>query len=160
VHINFLFRSFLGVGEVFSNSSQVEHQYIVLVSKSSAYRISKPVKCLVLWRFRHQIRRLRLRDFTLISNRGVLDITQCTSLSGLTGNCNTSTLAVSDLGFSNVQGTVVAGVAQLGTFDCSRAASCYNITISDVNVEVFGNGSQVREYSCTAIERLVDLAAS
>jgi hypothetical protein len=43
-------------------------------------------------------------------------------------------------------------VSQLGAFDCRGAAPCYNITISDVNVEVFGNGSQVRGYSCTAVE--------
>jgi galacturan 1,4-alpha-galacturonidase len=88
----------------------------------------------------------------LISNRGVFDIIQCTSFSGYTGNCNTSTLAISDLDFGNIQGTVVAGVTRLGTFDCSGAVPCHNITISGVNVEMVGNGSQVQGYSCTAVE--------
>lgn len=44
-------------------------------------------------------------------------------------------------------------MTQLGTFDCSGAAPCHNITINDVNVEMVGSRSQVRGYSCTAVEK-------
>ena len=70
----------------------------------------------------------------------------------LTSKCNTSTLTISDLEFRNIQGTVVARVNRLGTFDCSGAAPCHNVTITDVNVEMIGNGSQVQGYGCTAVE--------
>ena len=88
----------------------------------------------------------------MISNRGVFDITQCTSFSGSTGNCNTSNLAISDLNFRNISSTVVAGVIRLGTFDCSGAAPCHNIATSDINVKTVGNGGEVQGYSCTAVE--------
>lgn len=34
----------------------------------------------------------------------------------------------------------MAGVTRLGTFDCSGAAPCRNITISDVSVKRSGTG--------------------
>jgi galacturan 1,4-alpha-galacturonidase len=91
-------------------------------------------------------------DFTMISNRGVLDITQCTSFSGQTGHCNTSTMAISNLNFGNTYGTVVAGVSRLGTFTCSAAAPCHNITIGNMDVQTVGSGTHVSGYSCTAVQ--------
>ena len=91
-------------------------------------------------------------DFTMISNRGVLDITQCTSFSGQTGYCNTSKMAISDLNFGNIYGTVVAGVSRLGTFSCSAAAPCRNITIDNMDVQTIGNGTHISGYSCTAVQ--------
>jgi hypothetical protein len=67
-------------------------------------------------------------------------------------NCNTSTLAISDISFRDSSGTVIAEVTRLGTFNCSGAAPCQNITANDLRVETISNGSLLQECRCTAVE--------
>jgi hypothetical protein len=85
-----------------------------------------------------------------INNHGILDITQCTSFSGVTGNCNTSTMAISNLDWGNMVGTAVSGVTRLATLGCSAAAPCENITVSDMDVTA--GGKKITRISCTAVQ--------
>lgn len=93
-------------------------------------------------------------DFSLEQVRGVLDISQCTSYSGYTGNCDTSLFLIEDVVWKNMTGTAVDGVTDAADLQCSGAAPCQNITIEGISV-VQANGSAVTDYECTNVESQV-----
>ncbi|KAJ7255370.1 polygalacturonase [Mycena rebaudengoi] len=75
-------------------------------------------------------------------------ITQCTSFSGATGQCDTSTLQISNITWSGLTGSLVgSGIASL---KCSGAAPCQDLQISD-STFALGNNATVGTYSCHAV---------
>jgi galacturan 1,4-alpha-galacturonidase len=88
-------------------------------------------------------------DFTLNNNTGVFSIIQCTTFSGVTGDCNSSKFVLHDIHFTNIRGTV--NTSTVASFKCSGDAPCYNIEINDVNL-VKGDGTLASTYSCSHVE--------
>jgi hypothetical protein len=58
-------------------------------------------------------------------------------------------MAISNLNFGNMYGTVIAGASRLG---CSAAAPCRNITIGNMDVQKVGSGTHISDYSRTAVQ--------
>ncbi|PYH93851.1 galacturan 1,4-alpha-galacturonidase B [Aspergillus ellipticus CBS 707.79] len=77
-------------------------------------------------------------------------ITQCTTFSGVSGNCTNSLFQIRDLAFTDVSGTTES--ADVASFQCSAVAPCENITISGVSLWLVGNSTYASEYLCGNVE--------
>lgn len=77
-------------------------------------------------------------------------ITQCTSFSGYTGNCDTSLFQIEDLNWGNVSGTVVDGVESVASMQCSDDTPCQNVTITSIDIQQ-ENGTVVDGYYCHGV---------
>ncbi|KAI0030388.1 polygalacturonase [Vararia minispora EC-137] len=76
-------------------------------------------------------RNITFRDFVVANlTQQLASITQCTTFSGTAGDCNSSLFQLSDVAWINMTGTVNTG--NLAVLQCSGAAPCQGITISDV----------------------------
>ncbi|KAJ6532763.1 glycoside hydrolase family 28 protein [Mycena vulgaris] len=69
------------------------------------------------------------------------EITQCTTFSGAVGGCDTSTLQISNITWSGLEGSMP---------QCSAAAPCQDLRILDSNF-VIGTNASAGTYSCHAI---------
>ncbi|KAH8810842.1 glycoside hydrolase family 28 protein [Xylogone sp. PMI_703] len=63
---------------------------------------------------------------------GVFYITQCTTFSGVAGDCNTSLFNIRDVKFANITGDV--GTSYIASMQCSAASPCTGIDIEDINL--------------------------
>lgn len=63
---------------------------------------------------------------------GVFYITQCTTFSGVAGDCNTSLFNIRDVHFTNITGDV--GTSYIADMQCSAASPCEGIEIEGVDV--------------------------
>ncbi|MCJ1444619.1 MAG: hypothetical protein MMC23_005121 [Stictis urceolatum] len=95
------------------------------------------------------IRNITWSNFTHVSSRGSLSITQCTSFSGQTGDCDTSTFKISDLHWTNMSGTTQA--TDIAELQCSGAAPCEGVEIHDVVLET-ADGNGVTGFACSNVE--------
>jgi len=76
------------------------------------------------------------------------EITQCTTFSGAVGQCDTSTLQISNITWSGLEGSIVgSGIASL---KCSGAAPCEDLRIIDSDF-VLGTNATAGTYSCHAV---------
>jgi galacturan 1,4-alpha-galacturonidase len=90
------------------------------------------------------------RNFTLSGIRTALaSITQCTSFSGATGGCDTSTFQLSNITWENMTGTVAS--SKLAILQCSGAAPCTNIGIIDDGGVVTTGSGGVGTVSCSNV---------
>ncbi|KAJ7154663.1 polygalacturonase [Mycena filopes] len=76
------------------------------------------------------------------------EITQCTTFSGAVGQCDTSTLQISNITWSGLEGSMVG--SSIASLKCSGAAPCEDLQILDSNFVVGGNAT-VGTYSCHAV---------
>ncbi|KAJ6491270.1 glycoside hydrolase family 28 protein [Mycena vitilis] len=76
------------------------------------------------------------------------EITQCTTFSGAVGQCDTSTLQISNITWSGLEGSIVA--ANIASLKCSGAAPCEDIRIIDSNFAL-GTNATTGTYSCHAV---------
>jgi len=75
-------------------------------------------------------------------------ITQCTTFSGAVGQCDTSTLQISNITWSGLEGSIAGtGIAIL---KCSGAAACEELRIVDNDFTLSSNNS-VGTFSCHAV---------
>ncbi|KAK4612343.1 Alpha-L-rhamnosidase rgxB [Fulvia fulva] len=85
-----------------------------------------------------------LRDVPL-----AVDITQCVNFEGGTGDCDTSTFQVSNLHWTAIRGT--QRNREVARLQCSAAAPCTGVEISNVNMTVQGTGELATEYLCSNV---------
>ena len=86
------------------------------------------------------------RDFNVTDLRqDVAFITQCTSFSGASGGCDTSTFQISDVTWGPVRGTARQHVAE---FQCSAAAPCPGIALVDIDV---ATPSSAQKITCSNV---------
>lgn len=83
-----------------------------------------------------------------MNSRGVIQITQCTSFSGQTGDCDTSKFQISGLHVTNMKGTTAS--TQIASLQCSGAAPCHDIEISGMNLKD-ANGTTANKYTCSNV---------
>nr|GAT49491.1 pectin lyase-like protein [Mycena chlorophos] len=75
------------------------------------------------------------------------EITQCTTFSGAVGECDTSTLQISNITWSGLYGTMVGTV--IADLSCSGAAPCENLAILESNIT--SETGEPGTYSCHAV---------
>ena len=81
------------------------------------------------------------RDFTVTDlAQNVALITQCTSYSGATGECDTSMFQISDVVWGPIRGTLVTD--SVAAFQCSEAAPCPGIALVGVDVATPNSSAQ------------------
>ncbi|KAJ7878513.1 glycoside hydrolase family 28 protein [Mycena olivaceomarginata] len=85
--------------------------------------------------------------FTNITTQ-VAEITQCTSFSGAVGQCDTSTMQISNITWSGLQGSLLTST--VASLQCSGAAPCQDLRILDTNV-TFTTNTTVGKFSCHAV---------
>ncbi|QKX60368.1 uncharacterized protein TRUGW13939_07513 [Talaromyces rugulosus] len=69
-------------------------------------------------------------------------ISQCTTFSDTEGNCTSSKFEIYDISFKSIQGTT-EGTADVASFQCSAVKPCRNIMITDIDLVVASNGTNV-----------------
>lgn len=79
-----------------------------------------------------------------------LAITQCEAYNGASPNCTNSKFQFRDLSFYNISGTSQS--ADIASFSCSAVEPCEGISIYDVDVEVYSNGTAATGYLCGNVE--------
>ncbi|KAJ6597963.1 pectin lyase fold/virulence factor [Mycena sp. CBHHK59/15] len=79
---------------------------------------------------------------------GVAEITQCTSFSGAVGQCDTSTMQISNITWSGLQGSLLT--SSVVSLECSGAAPCQDLRILDSDF-TFATNTTVGTYSCHAV---------
>ncbi|KAI0021183.1 pectin lyase fold/virulence factor [Xylariomycetidae sp. FL0641] len=77
-------------------------------------------------------------------------ITQCTSYNGVAGGCDTSEFKVEDMHWGDTVGTLKGNT--VASLDCSAAAPCTNIDISNNNLTVAGSGDPATAFLCDNVE--------
>ncbi|KAJ7193822.1 pectin lyase-like protein, partial [Mycena pura] len=78
----------------------------------------------------------------------VAQITQCTSFEGDVGDCDTSTMQISNITWSRLHGSLL--VSTIASLSCSGAAPCQDLRILDSNF-TFATNTTVGTYSCHAV---------
>jgi galacturan 1,4-alpha-galacturonidase len=78
-------------------------------------------------------------------------ISQCTTYSGTEGNCTSSKFEIYDISFKSIQGTT-EGTTDVASFQCSAVKPCTNLVITDVDLVVASNGTNVNQYLCGNVE--------
>ncbi|KAJ7045482.1 pectin lyase fold/virulence factor [Mycena alexandri] len=85
--------------------------------------------------------------FTNITTQ-VAEITQCTSFSGAVGQCDTSTMQISNITWSGLQGSLLT--SSVASLQCSGAAPCQDLRILDSDF-TFATNTTAGTYSCHAV---------
>ncbi|KAG9533125.1 pectin lyase-like protein, partial [Aureobasidium melanogenum] len=96
---------------------------------------------------------LTFENFTLFNVQKAFTITQCTNFEGNRGDCDTSKFNIRDVFLSNFTGTVRGDV--VSTMQCSAAAPCRNIQLSNVVLENSSNNTTPRQYQCDSVKQTV-----
>lgn len=92
------------------------------------------------------IKNVDLRNFALHHVRNTsISVTQCTTFSGVAGDCNSSLFEVSDITFEDVIGTVNGN--PVASFQCSKSAPCRNFTLENINLTL-PNGTEASGWNC------------
>ncbi|PMD45405.1 glycoside hydrolase family 28 protein [Hyaloscypha variabilis F] len=87
------------------------------------------------------------QNFTVSALRGPpFSISQCTTFSGVAGDCNSSEFLIEDILIEDIKGTIDAD--PIATYQCSAAAPCRNITMLDVELLTV-NGTVATGWSCS-----------
>ncbi|KAG9882900.1 pectin lyase-like protein, partial [Aureobasidium melanogenum] len=96
---------------------------------------------------------LTFENFTLFNVQKAFTITQCTNFEGNQGDCDTSKFNIRDVFLSNFTGTVRGDI--VSTMQCSAAAPCRNIQLSNVVLENSSNNTTPRQYQCDSVKQMV-----
>ncbi|KAI9157877.1 Glycoside hydrolase family 28 [Paramyrothecium foliicola] len=102
------------------------------------------------------IRNISLVDFTIIESRNApFNIKQCTSFSGVRGDCDSSLFEISDIGIRNWTGTTKS-TTYVAEMDCAKASGgCRDIKIEDVRITNADSSSSVGRYKCSDVSSTV-----
>lgn len=85
------------------------------------------------------------------TSTGVFYITQCTTFSGVAGDCNSSLFNIHDVYFTNITGYV--GTSYIASMQCSADSPCTDIEIEDIDLHhLTPNGTLIDAYSCKNVE--------
>ncbi|KAL9534705.1 Alpha-L-rhamnosidase [Sphaerulina musiva] len=95
------------------------------------------------------IKGITFDNWTLHDAELALDITQCVNFEGGTGDCDTSTFEISDLRWHNIRGTQKR--LQAVDIQCSAAAPCHDINITNVEMILADTGAPATEYQCSNV---------
>lgn len=95
------------------------------------------------------IKGITFDNWTLHDAELALDITQCVNFEGGTGDCDTSTFEISDLRWHNIRGTQKR--LQAVDIQCSAAAPCHDINITNVEMTVADTGAPATGYQCSNV---------
>ncbi|KAI0147042.1 pectin lyase fold/virulence factor [Xylariaceae sp. FL1272] len=97
------------------------------------------------------IRNITISDFVLKGVRdAAVNIGQCTTFSGTTGDCNSSLFHVGDILFSNFSGTTAS--SYVGKMQCSPAAGgCTGIEYEGMDLTGSSTGTAVSDYQCSNV---------
>lgn len=91
-----------------------------------------------------------MQNVTHTSTRGLFSITQCTSFNDESGECDTSTLRISDLHLRDHHSSTRA--TEVAELQCSEAAGgCSGVGIAGVDVLVGKTGEVVGGYNCSGV---------
>ncbi|KAB5593448.1 hypothetical protein CTheo_3082 [Ceratobasidium theobromae] len=95
------------------------------------------------------VRNITWKDFNLIDvYQQPVQVTQCTSFSGATGGCDTSTLQISNVTWGPMTGNITYNI--LARIQCSGAAPCQNLQFDGMGgVKVNGTGARIK---CSNVE--------
>jgi Glycosyl hydrolases family 28 len=98
---------------------------------------------------------ITFQNFTVSALRGQpFSITQCTTFSGVAGDCNSSEFLIEDIAIEDIEGTIDAD--PIASYQCSAAAPCQNISMLDVALTV--NGSAATGWKCSNLVGAVGFA--
>lgn len=91
---------------------------------------------------------ITFQNFTVSALRGPpFSISQCTTFSGVAGDCNSSEFLIEDIFIEDIKGTINAD--PIATYQCSAAAPCQHISMLDVELELAVNGTAATGWSCS-----------
>lgn len=96
---------------------------------------------------------LTFEDFTMYNSTGtgVFSITQCTTFSGVSGDCNSSLFNIRNVTVKDIKGYV--STSYVADMKCSAAAPCTGIEIENINLtKLNATGAVVSEYECSSVE--------
>ncbi|KAG9090963.1 hypothetical protein FRC07_011973 [Ceratobasidium sp. 392] len=90
------------------------------------------------------VRNITWKDFHLVDvYQQPVQLTQCTSFSGATGGCDTSTLKISNVTWGPMNGNITYNI--LARLQCSAAAPCENVRFDRMDgVKVNGTGARIK----------------
>ena len=95
------------------------------------------------------MKNITFQSFTLVDVDEVFSITQCNSYAGFTGGCDTSTFQIENFTVDDITGTLKTN--DVASLQCSGAAPCFRIDISDVHVTVNHTGVPATGYLCSNV---------
>ncbi|KAH0283700.1 pectin lyase-like protein, partial [Aureobasidium sp. EXF-3399] len=97
---------------------------------------------------------LVFENFKLINVQKAFTITQCTNFEGnKAGDCDTSKFNIRDVYLRNFTGTVRGGIVT--TMQCSAAAPCRDIHMSNIVLENSSNHTTPGQYQCASVNDTV-----
>ncbi|KAJ7054495.1 glycoside hydrolase family 28 protein, partial [Mycena amicta] len=91
-------------------------------------------------------------------NGSPVEITQCTSFSGATGQCDTSTLQISNITWSGLHGSIRG--TNIASLQCSAAAPCQDLKILDSTFITGTNKTGTNFVPCCCINGRIHLLNS
>lgn len=94
------------------------------------------------------MKNISFTNFTLHESFQAFSITQCNSYIGATGGCDTSTFQIEDLTWGDMTGTLKTN--DVASLQCSGAAPCTGVNISDVAFTVNGT-APATGYLCSNV---------
>lgn len=89
------------------------------------------------------------------TDTGVFYITQCTTFSGVAGDCNSSLFNLHNIHFTNITGYV--GTSYIAQMKCSGASPCPDIEIRNINLTDSTN-TPITKYSCANVGTKIGFA--
>ncbi|RDW91086.1 hypothetical protein BP5796_02251 [Coleophoma crateriformis] len=92
---------------------------------------------------------IHFSNLTLHNTTQPFSISQCTTFSGVAGNCSSSLFAISDIVIDDVRGTILKD--PIASWDCSASAPCRNIAMFDVDLTLATTGGPASGWNCTAV---------
>lgn len=95
------------------------------------------------------IKNITFSNWTLHDAEIALDITQCVNFEGGTGDCDTSLFQISDLYWHDIRGTQKR--QKVTDFQCSAAAPCYGLHVTNLNMTVIDTGTPAIGHQCSNV---------
>lgn len=95
------------------------------------------------------MKNITLQNFTIIEAYQLFSITQCNSYIGATGGCDSSRYQIEDLQWGDMKGTLKT--SDIASLQCSGAAPCFGINISNVRMTINDTGTPATGYLCSNV---------
>jgi len=95
------------------------------------------------------MKNITFQNFTVVEAKQLFSITQCNSYIGATGGCDTSRFQIENLQWGDVRGTLRSNTT--ASLQCSGAAPCFGVNISDVHVTINDTGIPATSYLCSNV---------
>lgn len=95
------------------------------------------------------MKNITFQNFTIVEAYQLFSITQCNSYIGATGGCDTSTFQIEDLYWGDMTGTLKTN--DIASLQCSGAAPCFGVDISNVHMTINSTGTPATGYRCSNV---------